>query len=293
VSIVIVPAVVMCVLVAVTLAGAPVVAASRETLAAATLVAAQVLLWLSVAGWCLARGQGAVSTLSTVTAIWLLLTVAVPLAGVLVFRALVPSPSAIGDVDELRRTTDAVQAEADAVVAHGLVAHLGPSAASVDPRALDYATRLVLITQEMERRLTSQESRRQEYLRAAHSAASIGSWLSPQIAFQMALTNLAGTDSDRHRRFLDQVRLFQLALREFMYPRVLERVQTPASALCQGCPGRLNFADYDAIPTFVLQDVPTSSRVEAAMRTAVWLALIAAVLATFGIVRGARWALGS
>jgi ABC-2 type transport system permease protein len=291
-TIVVVPGVVLCVLVALVAAGAPVRGAWRETVAAIALVSAHSLFWLSIGSWSLARGHGSVGTMSQVAGVWLLLTIAAPLAGSIGLRAFVRSPSPVADVDELRRVTAALQPEADTVVSRGLVAHFGPGAATVDPKALDYSTRLVLITQEMERRLAEQERRRQDYVRAATAIANAAWWLSPQVAIHAALADLAGTGTARHQAFLTQVREFQLALRAFMYPRVLAPVRMPAADVCGGCPGRFTFTEYGAIPRFVLHDDPVSVRQAAGFRTAAWVALIAAATAAVAIAN-ARWALDS
>jgi ABC-2 type transport system permease protein len=119
------------------------------------------------------------------------------------------------------------------------------------------------------------------------------SWLSPQIAFHTALAELAGTDAGRHRAFLESVRAFQLELRAFMYPRVLGTVRSTSPKACSACPGRLTFADYDAIPRFSWQDPPATARTASAFRAARWLGLLAAMLAVVGIGGVRTWALGS
>jgi ABC-2 type transport system permease protein len=293
VAIVTVPGIALCAVLALALAGAPVIDAPLETIAAAVLVGAHTLLWISLGGVCVVRGLSAVGTLSTVTAVWLVFTIATPLAGSFVLHAVSPPPSTAAHIDELRRTTDAVQVEADAIVQRRLAAHLGPGAGAVNPTTLDYATRLVLVTQEMEARLADQERRRQAHARAASRIAETASWLSPQVAFHTALAELAGTDAARHRAFLESVRAFQLELRGFMYPRVLETVRSTSPNTCNACPGRLTFTDYDAIPRFGWRDPPATVRVASALRAAGWLGVLAATLALVGIGGARTWALGS
>ncbi|NOT27634.1 MAG: DUF3526 domain-containing protein [Acidobacteria bacterium] len=292
-ALVLAPGVAVVTVIALVVAGAPVLGDGRETLAVAALVAAHTLLWLALGGACLARGQGAIATASVITGVWLCLTAGVPLAGSLAVRLVAGPPTAVADVNELRRTTDDVQSGADAVVARRLVAHLGPTAASIDPGSLDYSTRLVLITEELEERLASQERRRQAYARTSAGIAAIVGWLSPQVAVQTALADLAGTGTSRHQRFLSAVRDFQLELRTFMNPRVLAPVRSPVRPACNGCPGRLTFTDYDAIPRFTLQDVSADARSAAALVTAAWLGVLALVVATWGIGGGTSWHLGS
>jgi ABC-2 type transport system permease protein len=287
------PAVSLCIVAALAVAGAPIGGAWPETMAVVAVAAAHTGFWLSIAGSSLARGHGAVATASITVATWLVLTVAVPLAGSLTLRHTAPSPSPVAGVNELRRTTDDVQRNADAAVARRLVAHLGSDAASVDPASLDYSTRLILITEEMEDRLADQERLRQEHARAAAAMATFVSWLSPQIAFHGALTDLAGTGTERHQAFLRNVREFQLELRAFMYPRVLGAVRPTAVRACSGCPGRLTFTDYDAIPRFSMREAPSSVRAASALRTAAWVGLLATVIAVWGIGGGRTWVLGS
>jgi ABC-2 type transport system permease protein len=292
-SAVLIPGVVMVVVVALLSVGAPVIRAWPETGGAISLVAAHTLLWLVIGGWCLARGHGVVASASIVTTLWLLFTVATPIAGTLALQWSNPRPSPITEVSELRRVSDQVQREADAVVTRHLVKHLGIPAAGVNPASLDYSTRLVAITQEMERRLEPQERRRQDYARTADRIARVIAWLSPQAAFHTALADLAGTGTSRHRDFLQAVRAFQLELRAFMYPRVLEPVMSPISSPCIGCPGRLTFAEYDVIPRFAFTDTAPSVRSAAAIRTAAWFALLALAVGVVAILKGGTWALAS
>jgi ABC-2 type transport system permease protein len=286
-----VPGVAACVAMALAIAGAPIGSALPDTLAALALVSGQTLFWIAVAGWTLARGQGAIGAASTVAGCWLLLTIAVPLGGSLAARIAAPPPSPILDVDELRRVTDAVQAQADDVVARRLAARFGPAIEAVDVRALDFSTRLLPITEEMEARLAPQEERRRQHGLAASRIAAVVWWLSPQMAFQNALADLAGTGTVRHQAFVRAVRAFQLELRAFMYPHVVRPALSPAPRACEGCPGRLTFTDYDAIPRFRMDDTASTVRVRAAFIAAGWLALLAIGLAVVGIVKGGRWAL--
>lgn len=281
----------ICVVFALAATGARILDVWPQTLAAVALVTVHVLFWLAIAGSALARGHGAVSTVSIVAGVWLALTIGVPLAGTIAARVIVPPPSPIADVNELRRKTDEVQSDADAVVARRLAAHVGPTAQSIDPAALDYSTRLILITEEMEERLQAQERRRQEHARAVDRLTAMLRWISPQLAFHIALADLAGTGTARHERFVDAVRSFQLELRRFMYPRVLKQVRTPPFSVCSGCPGRLNFVDYDRIPRFNLLDPSASSLVRSALQTAAWLVLLAIAIAMIGIGRVSNWAI--
>jgi ABC-2 type transport system permease protein len=291
-AVVFVPGMAIVVALALTLAGVQLVDNSLVTLAALALVSSHVLFWIAIAGACLVRGYGAIATASTVAGAWIVLTIAVPVGGSLAVRAIGARPSVIMDVDELRRVTDDVQRDADGVVRRRLVARLGDRARTVDPAGLDYSTRLVLITEEMEERLRSQDDRRRQSRRQSARIASVIDWISPPVAFQTALSDLAGTGTARHERFLEATRAFQLELREFMYPHVLAQVGRSDHESCYGCPGRLTFVDYDLIPQFKMPEEPSQVRVKATLVTAGWLALLAAVIAGVGIAR-AQWRMQS
>jgi ABC-2 type transport system permease protein len=292
-SAVFIPGMVVVVVLALWAAGAPVVRAWAETLGAISMVAAHTLFWLAIAAWCLARGHGTVAGASVVTTAWLLFTVAIPAAGALSLQWNHSRPSPVADVNELRRVTDHVQREADSLVARHLMNHLGSSATRVDPASLDYSTRLVPITVELEQRLEYQERRRLEYAQASDRIANLVAWFSPQAALYMALADLAGTGTPRHREFLRAVRAFQLELRGFMYPRVFAPVTSAGGRVCGGCPGRLTFTEYDAIPRFAFTDAAPNVQAARALSTAAWLALMALAVGVAGLAGGRKWALAS
>jgi hypothetical protein len=186
-----------------------------------------------------------------------------------------------------------VQAESGVVISRRLAARFGTEWRTVNPTALDYSTRLILITEEMEQRLSGAHERRREHRGAAIRLGRALWWLSPQIAFQTALADLAGTGTARHELFLDAVRTFQLDLRAFMYPRVLEQVRFPSRRPCESCPGRLNFTAYDAIPRFSMPEPSSSSRAASGFGSAAWLALLAALMLVVGPGTTGTWKIGS
>jgi hypothetical protein len=93
--------------------------------------------------------------------------------------------------------------------------------------------------------------------------------------------------------FVQAVRTFQLELRAFMYPRVVEPMLAAPPRSCDGCPGRLTFTDYAAIPRFAMVEPPPWQRAADALRTAAWQGLLAILIALLGIGRAAQWAIAS
>jgi hypothetical protein len=76
-----------------------------------------------------------------------------------------------------------------------------------------------------------------------------------------------------------------------MYPRVLQPVTFQGVPSCGGCPGRLTFTEYDAIPRFAFTDDAPSERSGRSLRTAAWLALVAIVVGLLSIAGSRTWAL--
>ena len=286
---VLVPGTLLGVVIALLSAGAPIIRAWHDTIAALAIIALYSLLWVAVAALALTRGHGVVSTASTVGAVWLVLTVVIPAVGSAAVRVVAPARSPALDVSELRQTADSVQADASDVVRRRLITHLGPGSAGIDAASLDYATRLVLITQELEERLAAREVAREHRQRVIDRLSGFVDWVSPPVAVQSALANIAGTGRTRHEAFLRETRAFQLSLREFMYPRVLHQAGRATAKICAVCPGRLTFTEFDAIPVFALREPLTRDRLSSALATAGWLLILIVALAVASHRRAFAW----
>lgn len=291
VAILVIPTICAGLVVALGVAGVSVRGAALEVAAAVGLVAAQCVLWL-VAGIVIGSTQvGGIGTLASLVAAWMVWTVGLPLGTSALAAMWWPAPSYAVYVDDLREVSAAVEAERDLIVGTALAAHAGRPAGAVDASRYDYSTRLIALAPEIERRLQRHVDAREQHARGMESLQPAMSWLSPQIAFQSALEQLAGTSTERHRRFARDVRQFQLALRAFIYPRVRQQAISPAAPACATCPARLAFVDFDAIPRFAFVDDAPDRRAGAAMRAASWLMALAVLVACSGwrLTRG--WAL--
>jgi ABC-2 type transport system permease protein len=291
IGILVVPTICVGVVIALAVGGVSVRGEAVETAAATGLVAAQCALWLAAGIVIGSTGVGGIGTLGSLIGVWMIWTVGLPLGASAWAAMRWPAPSYAVYVDDLREAGAAVEAERDHIVGTALAAHSGRPTGAVDSSRYDYSTRLVTLTPEIERRLQRHADAREQHARAMESLHRAVSWLSPQIAFQSALEQLAGTSTARHLRFTRDVRNFQLELRAFIYPRVLQQATSPAAPACATCPARLSFVDFDAVPRFAFVDETPSVRARAAGRTAAWL-LGLAMLAAFGGSRLNRgWAL--
>jgi len=108
-----------------------------------------------------------------------------------------------------------------------------------------------------------------------------------QLVLDGALQRLAGTDARRQRLFLADADRHAEALRSWFGPRVLTNIGKPLA--CEGCPGRLNFSAYDAVPAF-RPAVPPLGLGSAAL-AALYLSAVTAVLALLARRRLKRWPL--
>jgi len=275
---------------ALALTGVPLLAHVGEVVAGVTLIAIFAAFWVVVTLAAIARGAGVVSGLATAVAVWLTLMAALPLAVTAAISMAAPPPSYERYVEDLRNVKDAVEGERDRIVARAVADDTGQRPEVMDATRFDYSTRLTLLTPEIERRLQPHQTARERQAAISRRAARVLKWLSPQMAFQSAIEDLAGTSARRHDRFTAAVRSFQVELRGFMYPRVLQQAVAPARPACAGCPARLNFTDYRSIPAFTFHEPSARNRVQRALVSAAWLAAVAAVIAAFAIGR-ARWAL--
>jgi ABC-2 type transport system permease protein len=271
IAMLVVPTICAGVLVALAGSGVSIQESALELSAVMALVAAQCLLWIALGLALVARGADSMTTLASLVVGWILLTVGLPLGGSTLVATWHPVPPHAWYVDELREVTAAVEAQRDTIVSAALAAHRGTEPAPIDSSSYDYSTRLVTLTPEIERRLQHHFDARERHARALATLERAMTWISPQVAFQDALEQLAGTSTERHRRFTAEVRGFQLQLRGFMYPRILRQAAWPAPASCQGCAARLNFLDFDRIPVFSFSEVSRAQRAAAALRSASWL----------------------
>jgi ABC-2 type transport system permease protein len=283
------PTVTVAVVAALALAGAPVASAGAEALAASALVFAYSSVWIGIGAIALSFWKGAAATLAGFVAAFVLTASGVPLVAGLVTDQIAPAPSSALRIDVLRRTQDALQADADTVIKAYLATRPETGARAHDPATLTYAARLTILVPELERRLAPMQEAEAAYWRAASRVGVVAGSLSPPMALHHALADLAGTGVERHRAFLAAVRTYQQELRAFLYPRVIAHALSQAAKPCPGCPGRLQFTDFDALPRFVFAEPPAADRVRRAFASAGWLAGLAGCLLAAALLRCRRW----
>ncbi|WP_298091386.1 DUF3526 domain-containing protein [uncultured Sphingomonas sp.] len=272
---------------ALALAGARIGAAIPELAAALLLVLAYVALWTGIALLVLSRLPGAAAALGTLAAIWAVLTLGLPMAGAAITSAIAPPPASSGWIDAQRRTTDAIEMKADAIIAQGIAQRPDLAGASDRMASLDHATKLTFLIPETEHRLATLHLARLAYARDQRRNARLAGFLAPPLGLSQALATLAGTDGARQYRFEAQARAYQLRLRGLLYPLVQREAARPTP---QGTTrGRYSLSDTNILPPFALRDTSAAQRAGSVMPFAGWLFLLGLALGALGLRRATRW----
>lgn len=244
-----VPVVLAGLVLALAIAGVPLAADLPALGTALSVLAAYILFWTSLAAMVLASWPGSAAAIGTMTAIWTLLTIGLPLAATLLLSTLTPSPSRTEYVDLQRRVSDAVDEDADAVVTQGLAQDAlfrGIGASEVKDLA-----RISFILPEVERRLTPA---RAAFSRDRADQLRIAEWVgyaAPPLGISMALGRLAGTDDARQIRFEQRTTAFQRRLRGFFFDIARRQILVPVHSDPARSRGKLNFTSFDSVPRYV------------------------------------------
>lgn len=267
-------------------AGVPIVKSLPELSAALALVTTYTLFWLAVSALVLSAWPRASTALAALSAIWLVLVVAVPLVANAAASLRPPLLSAGRTVDVKRETNDQVQQQRDAIVEAAFRA--SPELAGVTDRipSIDHATRLTFLVPELEKRLDFIQEAREHTREQSARYARWATFIAPNVGVELALATLAGTDLRRHWAFEEQSRAYQLRLRAFFYPLMHRQIVSPAPYRAYG---HFSFTDFESIPSFRMQDAEAAERVSAALPAAAWLLWLAAALGALAIARLRDW----
>lgn len=283
------PTVLLALIAALALAGVSFVAALPELLAAVLLVACYVLFWTGIAAVALSRLPSAVAGVSSLVAIWVLLTLGLPIVATALTTTLDPAPSSSSRVDVQRRVSDAVDADREAILARTFTARNDLRGSAERIGELDYATRLSFLVPEIERQLDPLDGSVRAHTDREQRTGRIGGYAIPPLGFGNALATLAGTDGARQHAFDAATRTYQLRLRDRFYPLVQREISAPTPLPDPPLRGRFNFSGGNDIPAFAPNIDAPETRVAAIMPIALWLALLGGILAIFGLRRATRW----
>jgi ABC-2 type transport system permease protein len=219
------------------------------TLLAAAL-GAYVVLWVAACALAASLWRGAVAALTILVLAWACFVIVLPALLGLAVDGLAPPPSRIAAIDASRRVQDAFYrgGAASTVTAAWLAARAPGDADRPDLRETPQIRRLDRDAF-YDATLTPYRAALQARAGAAAAWSARLGLLSPATAFALALDTAAGTDAPRHAAFLAAASAYRQSLREFFEPRILAQEVRP-KPVCPGCPARLDFVAYEAVPRF-------------------------------------------
>lgn len=284
----VVPAILVEFLIALAIAGVPLIPFQPELGAALLVLTAYIALWTGIAALVLSRLPGSAGALGILTAIWAGLTIGLPLLGGMLSTAVDPPPSSMAYINARRETNDAIQVERVAILKRAFAANPALRKGADQPPALDHATELTFLVPEAEGRLASLREAMTGYALQQSRMATAAGYLALPLGMERALATLAGTDEARHHQFQAQARSYQLKLRELLYPLVQREVVAPTPRSTPPLRGRFNLADRE-LPRFVMVNESASVRGLTTLPFAAWLTVLGLALALWGVRRARKW----
>lgn len=252
---------------------------------ALVLTAAYAIFWFSAGFAALTLHRSAAGTAGLLTGTWLVLILGLPLGAALLIDTASPAPSRVLYIDTLRCVDDALAAERSALIAQWLAAN-GRDPAVPAPT---YAAEMTIVAPERERKLASVDTARRSHADTQEFWNNTVNMLSPPLAVQQALAQLAGTDGRRHAAFVDATRAYQQQLRDFFYPRVQAEILHARAPVCQGCAGKLQFTDFAAIPRFEFNHNANAGELGEIIDVMMQLLFLSSVLIAAAWVRAREW----
>ncbi len=219
--------------------------------------------WFCLALAVNARALSSATNALVLVGVWLLLVVVVPAAAQLGVSALYPVPSRVALVGATRDASLDAQRRGSEVLSAYFEDH--PELAPKGTRTEGYWPTALAVQDEAARATAPVVAAFQSQLDAQQSALELLRFVSPALAFQQALQDVAGTGGARHAHFLRQVDRFHASWREALLPRVFAG-------------DTLGAADHARLPRFAYVEQPGADvvpRVALGVLALAWPTLLA------------------
>lgn len=207
----------------------------------ASAIAATGLFWCGVATAVNLAGWRSAANATVLTAVWLASVVIVPAVVGELAATIAPVPSRVELINALRHAGNLQPSELTALVSTYYEEH--PNALRTGHSADDTAIRGLAQQDAVDRRIGPVLSAYREAAARQQSIVDRVRFLSPPLLVYDAVGELAGTTTDRYRRFAEQVDAYHRAWREYFYPLVHARTT-------------MTRAHYENAPRFVFQEEP-------------------------------------
>jgi ABC-2 type transport system permease protein len=232
------------------------------------LIAVTGLLWFGVACAVNVIGWRSSMNAMVLAGIWLGWVLVLPSATNLIISAVVPVPSRVELVTQMREATNAASGDVARLVAYYYEEHpeMAPPQATPDRTAV----RSVTIQEEAERRVQPVLEAFEAHVARQQTIADRCRYLSPAMLLQDAMNELAGTTTGRYRCFMSQVTDYHAAWRAYFHPRIFAHVTLTA-------------ADYQQFPRFTYQPEPTTTVLRRALVSIAAVALLGLALLAAGL----------
>lgn len=203
---------------------------------------------------------------------WLVLVLLVPAASNLLASSLHPTPSRLAFIQATRAAANLAQERAERTLSHYYADHPELVPADTDPDLNDFMTRFLAISADIQRQVDPLLSEYERRLQRQQALLSALRFTSPAALLDEALSELAGNDGARLRRFQVQARGFLDAWKAFFTPRIFARAS-------------LTLADHAALPRFAFADETPATRHARMVWACVGLVLPAALLSLLALRR--------
>lgn len=224
-----------------------------------------------------AFGKSSATNALALTGLWLVLVLLVPSLLNVAVTSVYPVPSRVEMVQAMRRASAEATAKGSQLLAKYMEDH--PELASggqVD--ANDFFTKRIAVDSETERLVQPVLDHFDRQVLGQQTLVDRFRFLSPAIATQAALNDIAGASAARYRHFLAQVDEFHQSWRAYFNPRIVQKAQ-------------LQPADYDRFPTFTFREESTGAVAQRVLLGLLGLLLPGLAIGWFGLRALRRYSL--
>ncbi|WP_349744457.1 DUF3526 domain-containing protein [Roseateles cavernae] len=233
----------------------------------ALIVLLYALLWLVLAGLLNLTPARSQTLALSLVGLWLVAVFGVP-AGIAAGAG--PLPSRLATIVELRALDAVSRVDGEALEEGYRASHPEAMPGESMPQKGDHRIRLFSTQLAFDMKAAPIVAKVDAAVAQENERVERLSWLSPALAAQVALEQLAGNDLHRHQRFMAQVDAYQACWRDYFRPLVLSMRNMRAT-------------DYDGIPRFQFTGppvlMPVSGLPQTAAAVAAWLLIAAAAVA--------------
>ena len=211
----------------------------------AGIVAGYGAFWFALAIAVNAFGKSSATNAMALAGLWLVFVLLIPSLLNVAVTTIYPVPSRVEMVQATRRASAEATAQGSRLLAKYLEDHPElTDGKQADPN--DFYTRSVAVQSETERLIQPVIDHFDRQVLGRQTLVDRLRFLSPAIATQSALNDIAGTSVARYRHFLGLVDAFHQNWRAHFTPRIIQKTT-------------LSARDYDAFPAFTFGEEPTAA----------------------------------